>query len=79
MEFSSSSEKTGGSLFFNGSSANILIIVTILVIGTITILSVSDENIMDPMHIMIQVKIVVQKESIAYVTAYFLILYLTKT
>jgi hypothetical protein len=52
---------------------------TILVIGTITILSVSDENMIEPMHMMIQVKMVVMKESTAYPIACFRILYLTKT
>ena len=56
---------TGASLFYKGSSASILIIPTILVIGRITILSVSDENMIEPMHMMIHVKIVVMNEFFA--------------
>lgn len=52
---------------------------TIFVIGRITILSVSDENMIEPIHIMIHVKIVVPKESIASASTELRTLYLTKT
>tara|TARA_B110000285_G_scaffold224026_1_gene280312 strand:- start:1071 stop:1208 length:138 start_codon:yes stop_codon:yes gene_type:complete len=38
---------------------------TIFVIGRMTILSVSEENMIDPMHMMIHVKIVVMNEFLA--------------
>lgn len=47
--------------------------------GSITILSVSDENMIEPMHMIIQVKIVVQKESRASILTWDRMLYLTNT
>lgn len=68
----------GYSLFCRGSSASILIMPTILVIGTIMIFSVSDENMIEPIVIITHVKIVVKKEPFASEITLFLILSLAK-
>jgi hypothetical protein len=55
----------GGSGFWRGSSASVLMIVTILVMGSMMIFYVSFENMIEPAAKMIQVKIVVPNWSIA--------------
>ena len=75
MLFNSSRLNIGFSGFFNGSSANSFIILTILVIGSVTILSVSDEIIIEPIHITKPVKRVTHILKIAAYLYLYLVSY----
>jgi hypothetical protein len=65
---------TGGSGFCRGSSARVLMIDTILVIGTITIRYVSSANISAPATMTSPVNVVVSKFKIAFYFTLFRLL-----
>jgi hypothetical protein len=72
--FNSYSVKTGSSGFFKGSSASVLMILTILVMGFTIIDSVLLVINTDPIHMIMQVNNVIENPSDAVDYAYFLML-----